>query len=167
MQLIFDNFYTKSSCHGLIEWADSQSFCHLGSKPIWERENDSRLDPIAIGFEDQKMADAILDNIKENLPQENFYGRLSGVDDYLRLYRFERGFQLFNPEDLTRSKKEKIFYRVLIFLNGNKNQMTLSLDNTSLEIKAGTALLYSNPRTFNLENSEYLYLLMADVLYRK
>jgi hypothetical protein len=68
---------------------------------------------------------------------------------------------------LTRSRKEKIFYRVLIFLNGNKNQMTLSLDNTSLEIKAGTALLYSNPRPFNLENSEHLYLLMADVLYRK
>lgn len=162
MQLIFDNFYTKSFCHGLIEWADSQSFCHEGSKPIWERGNDSRL-----VFEDQKMADAIFDKIKENLPQENSYGRLSGVDDYLRLYRFGRGFQLFNPEDLTRSRKEKIFYRVLIFLNCSKKQMTLSLDNRSLEIIAGTAILYSNPCPFNLENSEHLYLLMADVLYRK
>jgi hypothetical protein len=162
MQLIFDNFYSKSFCHGLIEWADSQSFCHLGAKPIWERGNDSRL-----VFEDQKMADAILDKIKENLPQENSYGRLSGVDDYLRLFRFDAGFQLFNPEDLTRSRKEKIFYRVLIFLNGSKKQMTLSLDNTSLEIKEGTALLYSNPRPFNLENNGHLYLLMADILYRK
>lgn len=162
MQLIFDNFYSKSFCHGLIEWADSQSFCHLGSKPIWERGNENM-----IVFEDQKMADAILDKIKENLPQENSYGRLSGVDDYLRLYRFERGFQHFNPEDLTRSRKEKIFYRVLIFLNGSKKQMTLSLDNRSLEIKAAAALLYSNPCPFNLENSEHLYLLMADVLYRK
>ena len=162
MQLIFDNFYTKSFCHGLIEWADSQSFCHLGSKPIWERGNENM-----IVFEDQKMADAILDKIKENLPQENSYGRLSGVDDYLRLYRFERGFQHFNPEDLTRSRKEKICYRVLIFLNGSKKQMTLSLDNSSLEIKAAAALLYSNPCPFNLENSEHLYLLMADILYRK
>jgi hypothetical protein len=113
------------------------------------------------------MADNILDKIKENLPQENSYGRLSGVDDYLRLFRFDSGFQLFKPEDLTRSKKEKIFYRVLIFLNGSKKQKTLSLDNTSLEIKAGMALLYSNPCPFNLENSEHLYLLMADVLYRK
>jgi len=162
MQLIFDNFYTKSTCHGLIEWADSQSFCHEGSKPIWERGNENM-----IVFEDQNMADAIFDKIKENLPQENSYGRLSGVDDYLRLYRFGRGFQLFNSVDLTRSRKEKICYRVLIFLNGSKKQMTLSLDNTSLEIKAGTALLYSNPRTFNLENSQHLYLLIADVLYRK
>jgi hypothetical protein len=162
MQIIFDNFYPKSFCHGLIEWADSQSFCHLWSKPIWERGSEN-----VLVFEDQKMADTILDKIKENLPQENSYGRLSGVDDYLRLYRFGRGFQLFNPEDLTRSKKEKIFYRVLIFLNGSIKQKTLSLDNSNLEIKAGSALLCSNPCHLNLENSEHLYLLMADVLYRK
>jgi hypothetical protein len=162
MEQVFERFWNKSFCQGLIEWTDTNSFYDISSKPIWERNTD-----IKIVFEDQKLADLIFSGIKEKLPQENAYGRLMGVDDYLRIFRFGRGSQLFNPEDLTRSRKEKIYYRVLIFLNDSKKQMTLSLDNTSLEIKAGTALLCSNSCHLNLDNSANLYLLMADITYRK
>jgi hypothetical protein len=160
MEQVFERFWNKSFCQGLIEWTDTNSFNDISSKPIWERNTDSK-----IVFEDQKLADLIFSGIKENLPQENSYGRLSGVDDYLRIFRFDKGLQNFSPEKYSRSRKEEIFYNLLILLNG-KSDLT-NQNKLDISAEAGKAILLSTPISVQLNNSANFYLLMADITYRK
>ena len=158
MEQVFERFWNKSFCQGLIEWTDTNSFYDISSKPIWERNTDSK-----IVFEDQKLADLIFSGIKEKLPQENAYGRLMGVDDYLSIFRFDKGLQNFSPEKYSRSRKEEIFYNLLILLNG-KSDLTNKLN---ISAEAGKAILLSTPISIQLNNSANFYLLMADITYRK
>ena len=160
MEQVFERFWNKSFCQGLIEWTDTNSFYDISSKPLWERNTDSK-----IVFEDQKLADLIFSGIKEKLPQENAYGRLMGVDDYLRIFRFDKGLQNFSPEKYSRSRKEEIFYNLLILLNGKSDLTNQNKLNISAE--AGKAILLSTPISIQLNNSTNFYLLMADITYRK
>ena len=160
MEQVFERFWNKSFCQGLIEWTDTNSFYDISSKPLWERNTDSK-----IVFEDQKLADLIFSGIKEKLPQENAYGRLMGVDDYLRIFRFDKGLHNFSPEKYSRSRKEEIFYNLLILLNGKSDLTNQNKLNISAE--AGKAILLSTPISIQLNNSANFYLLMADITYRK
>jgi hypothetical protein len=160
MEQVFERFWNKSFCQGLIEWTDTNSFYDISSKPIWERNTDSK-----IVFEDQKLADLIFSGIKEKLPQENAYGRLMGVDDYLRIFRFDKGLQNFSPEKYSRSRKEEIFYNLLILLNG-KSDLT-NQNKLDISAETGKAILLSTPISIQLNNSANFYLLMADITYRK
>lgn len=160
MEQVFERFWNKSFCQGLIEWMDTNSFHDISSKPIWERNNDSK-----IVFEDQKLADLIFSGIKEKLPQENAYGRLMGVNDYLRIFRFDKGIHNFKPDQHSRSRKEEICYSLLILLNGKSDLINLEKLNISAE--AGKAILLSTPVSLQLSNRANFYLLMADITYRK
>jgi len=126
MHQVLDNFWSPASCFGLVEWAESQSFADKIQKPLWERGSDAM-----IVFEDQQLADAMFEKIIKKLPKENSFGRLTGIDDYLRLFRFDSGLHFFNPNDLTRSRNEKIFYRVFVMLNSQSELKDFSISAAS------------------------------------
>lgn len=157
MQEVIDKFWNSGFCFGLIEWAESQSFADISSKPVWERGTESM-----IVFEDQKLANSIFEKIEKKLPQQNSYGRLMGVDDYLRLFRFNRGIHNFSPNNFTRSGKEKIFYRLFVLLNGKTE-----FEIPNIESVSGKAILTNNPVSFQLNSKGSFYLLMVDITYRK
>jgi hypothetical protein len=73
--------------------------------------------------------------------------------------------QNFSTEKYSRSRKEEIFYNLLILLNGKSDLINLNKPNISAE--AGKAILLSTPISIQLNNSANFYLLMADITYRK
>lgn len=171
---LIEDLLSESECHEFIKQIDSSDLSQAtintygGTKIVSDVRNNDRS-----FMKDEAFAETIFHRSKHKLPPTIFNGKLVGINELFRCYRYKPGmkFALHADGSYQRNHSERSFYSFLIYLNeveeGGNTDFIVEPE-ISISPKTGLGLIFQHPiqHEGTLVTKGIKYVLRTDVMYR-
>lgn len=172
MKLVIDNLFTEEECKNLIETGYNIGY----EKPtIKSAEGDIIKESVRNNgraiYNNQEFADELFKRIKDSLPEEISGHTLKGLNEELKIYRYEKGqrFKIHTDIPYKRNEKERSFLTVMVYLNEEfTGGQTWFMDGT-VTPKTGSALVFTQSvmHSGGEVKEGVKYAIRTDVMYER
>lgn len=166
---------SKAECAGLIERIEAlkPEIATVNSISGTKINRDIRNNDRVI-FDDQELADKLLERIREKAPPEIHGMQLVGANEKFRCYRYQPGMRFAPHSDgsFIRNENERSCYSFLVYLNeeceGGATTF-LTEPEVAVQPETGMGLLFQHPITHegSIVTAGIKYVARTDLMYRK
>ena len=172
MKQIIENFFDDKECQRIIKLGYELGY----EKPTIKTSTGNvikesvRNNGRAI-YQNKKFADELFDKIKKSLPQEISGYQLKGLNEEMKIYRYEKGqrFKMHTDVPFVRGKNEKSLLTIMVYLNEDFEGGATWFMDGSVEPKTGNALIFTQSLLHaGAEVKEGVkYAIRTDIMYEK
>lgn len=125
-------------------------------------------------FDDQALADTVLERIGARAPNEIHGHTLAGANERFRCYRYQPGMRFAPHADgaFHRDDDEQSFFSILVYLNGDFEggaTTFITEPEVSIQPETGKILLFQHPiiHEGSVVTSGVKYVARTDLMYRR
>lgn len=172
IKIVIDNLLSENECKEFIKLGNDIGYSKPKIKtPQGEvvredfRNNGSAL------LDNEQIANELFESFKDKLPQEIDGHKLKGLNEQMKIYRYEidQQFKMHRDVPFRRNENERSFITMLIYLNdGYKGGETFFMDGNVIPETGKCLLFQQNVMHAGIKVTEGIkYAIRTDVMYER